>query len=275
MKLRIGGLILFLAVVVLGAGLMFGKAISQGVSPFMSLWLGTSAVSATNPLPVTGGGGGPQPSPLYTTPVSCATPSCAVVDYQGTSPWVVGQTTGTNLHVTVDNTSPMPVTTPVPLASQSPIPWPAFAHLHVGSGTTVYLDTWADTIAATGSISTATTTLLVSGVASQTMYVFAAWFQLNGTNAALTVYLEYGQGATCGTNTVKVQAVPIPTTATTSGQMTLLYGGSPPSILASSWSAGAVPLIVPANATAYNLCVVTAGTTIAGIGGAYYAIHAN
>ena len=100
---------------------------------------------------VSGCAGGAQPTPIYTSPVSCATPSCNVADYQGTSPWVVttinpslpapqatwpvscaaasncpvndtqvtspwvvGQTTGTNLHAVIDNTTPMPVLTPAP-----------------------------------------------------------------------------------------------------------------------------------------------------------------
>jgi hypothetical protein len=213
-------------------------------------------------------------APAATTPVSCtAAANCPVNASQVTSPWVV---------TTINPSLPAPqatwpVTSPAPLASVSPVPYPAFAHLHIGSANALYLDTWPDTWATSANITTATTTLLVSGVASQSMYVFWAGWDTSGTNAAATLYLEWGQGATCATNTVKLLPSPGINNGTAIGELTVLYGqaNGTPSSAGNAVTPVAVPLIIPANATAYNLCGVTAGTTIAGQFVINYAIHAN
>jgi hypothetical protein len=194
-------------------------------------------------------------APAATTPVSCAAATnCPVNASQVTSPWVV--------------------TTPAPLASQSPVPFPAVIQERIGSGNTIYLDTWPDTFASTANITTSTTTRIVPGVANQTMYVFWVGFQAAGTNTAGTVQLEYGQGGTCGTNTVKIMVTPI-TEGATIGNVVNLWG-SYGTATTNGITPAVVPLIIPANATANDLCgVTTTGTLINGSFIAYYAIHAN
>jgi hypothetical protein len=167
------------------------------------------------------------------------------------------------------NPAPMP-TTPVTLPTVSPGAQAGVQQLHYGTGAT-YVDTWPDTLVTSASINSATTTQILAGVANQTMYVFMVVSQSGGTNSAITEQLEYGQGATCGTNTVKVTPFPILFGAPAVGVANYVWPISLVNVMVSL----SYPLIVPANATAYNLCLVTAGTTILQQAIVYYAIHAN
>jgi hypothetical protein len=277
-----------------------------------------SGAIATVPTP--GGGGGSsspvQPSPLYTTPVSCVTPSCNMTAYQGTSPWVVSTPTagpaptasagaafpaaapynfsyvfcenGSPSNISANNAIPLQCNSsgflnvncnfgcPTPGPTASPGGYIVRQLAKVGSGTNTYLDTYPDTLAVTGAISTATTTLLKAGVANQNMYVWYAAFQTSGTNTSNTVNLEYGQTTTTPCDTSPVLLLPSGVApGATSGLVTALYGAANQSGNASGIVPAVVPWIVPASATPNNLCIVTTGTTTSGKGFAYVAIHAN
>jgi hypothetical protein len=216
-------------------------------------------------------------APAATTPVSCAAATnCPVNASQVTSPWVVGQATGTNLHMTVDNASPIPVVTPPPgvtLPTATPGGWAGVQPILYGTGAT-YVSPICDTFANSAAISTAVTTLLITGVTNQSIYICLATWQSTGTNATNTIQYEYGQGATCQTNTVTLLPAPTAPGTTSGGWLNGWAGG----MLAASGVVGmpppaAVPLIIPNNATAYNFCGVTAGTTTAGKFVVFYAIH--
>jgi hypothetical protein len=148
----------------------------------------------------------------------------------------------------------------------------------MGTGTAFYLDSWPDTWTVTGTVSSATTTLIKAGVANQNMYVFYAAWIANGSNLTNTVKLVYGQTVTtpCDTNQVAITPLAVGS-GTASVDQALLYGGTQSSatVLSSGIAPATVPFIIPANATPYNLCGVTAGTTNAGIFDALTAIHAN
>jgi len=267
MKRRIGGLALFTAVILLASFLAFGKTVAQGVASAVSLFYNGAYVSATNPLPVTGSVT-VSPGPAQTTPVTCATPSCAVVDYQGTSPWVVS---------TINPSLPAPqatwpVTTPAP-APTTTGGWPGTVGFNVGSGA-LYANNICDTYHQSTSIVTATTTLLITGTNNQSVYVCLATWESTGTNATNTVQFEYGQGATCSTNTVTIFPVAI-APGTASGEWLSGWSGTVNSASVTSGIPGpaAVPLVLPNNATAYNLCGVTAGTTTLGNFVVWYSIH--
>lgn len=173
------------------------------------------------------------------------------------------------------NPAPMP-TTPVTLPTVSPGAQAGVQQLHYGTGA-IYTDTWPDTLATSTSITTATTTLVVAGTASKTMYVFFAGAQSTGTNTSDAVQLEYGQTTTnpCDTNTTVVTPLGVGPLST-SGSLLILYGGATGTAATTfTLVTSNFPLIVPANATPYNLCVVSSGTTISFKAFVYYAIHSN
>jgi hypothetical protein len=315
------------------------------VSGSAAVTISVSAGTAALP-PAAASGGGVQPSPLYTTPVSCATPSCNVTTYQGTSPWVVSCTTASNCpnnstivaptsaagFVNVVQaaapvgtspvscaaaancpvnasqvtspwvvTTPAPVgtigvvpqaacaaaypcgyptpaplaTTPVTLPTVSPGGWAGHQLIKYGTNAT-YVDTIPDQANYSANIVTATTTLLVSGVANQNMYIYLAAWLSSGTNTAATVNYEIGQGATCGTNTKTLAPIALLSPTAVNEWQSFVAGSAgsaaaPSTVPAASYH----PYIVQANATPYNLCGVTVGTTVAGYFYWWVAIHAN
>jgi hypothetical protein len=168
--------------------------------------------------------------------------------------------------------SPMPVTTPAPLASLSPFPWPAHVAIKAGSGTTTYADTWPDTQATSVPITTATTTPVYLGTTSQTTYCWFIGANLTGTNSAAAYTAGYGSSGI----TVSIEPVTQAVTALASG-MYMIYGSAPevPSSLSTSWSPANVPFIIPAANPANNLYILSAGTTMSAKGFAYCATHAN
>src|SRR5580700_7245107 len=98
------------------------------------------------------------------------------------------------------NPAPMP-TTPATLPTATPGAWAGVQPILYGTGAT-YISPMCDTFAQSGSIVTAVTTLLITGVANQSVYVCLASWGTSGVNSADTIQFEYGQGATCATNTV-------------------------------------------------------------------------
>lgn len=102
-------------------------------------------------------------------------------------------------------------------------------------------------------ISTLTTTEVIVGGSALTLYVCALFGTFSETTTG-TMTLEYGQGATCGTNTVAVSGpMPIPSTTTPM-----------------SFIAPGVLYRVPINASTNNFCIVTAGTTVSVVGSITY-----
>lgn len=133
-----------------------------------------------------------------------------------------------------------------------------------------YVDPIGDTFVQSGAISTAVTTLLVSGVAGQNIYVYTMAFQLSGTNASNTVNWEWGTGATCGTGT-KTLYPQAQSPGTAAGNWIYGWSGAVIALTVVQFPApAAVPLVIPAG---NNLCGVTAGTTTAGVFVTYYANH--
>lgn len=125
-----------------------------------------------------------------------------------------------------------------------------------------------------GAIASAVTTLLVAGVNNKRIYVYMSAWESTGTNATNTVNWEYGQGATCATNTTTLFPVAI-APGTAAGEWLAGWSG---------WSLGAITpgsmpapaafaLPLPLNATGYGWCGITAGTTTAGTFVTAYSVH--
>jgi hypothetical protein len=163
--------------------------------------------------------------------------------------------------------------TPVPQPTVTPGGWIGRQLLKYGTGA-AYVDPICDTMVKSASINSAVTTLLVTGVASQNIYICLAEWGSTGTNTANTIQFEWGQGATCATNTVTLFPAPI-SAGTTTGEWVTGWAGTFANPASSGGMPGpaAIPLIIPANATAYNFCGVTAGTTTLGTFVVWYAIH--
>lgn len=123
--------------------------------------------------------------------------------------------------------------------------------------------------AASANITTATTTLIVSGVANESIWLWSLVFQASGNNAGATLHLVVGQGATCGTaqNTSFVTV----THSATTGQSVPLWG-SQPSVNTGAPVVANAPLQVTSGAAPVNICVTTGGGTIAGKLYANYAL---
>lgn len=255
-----------------------------------------------------------QPSPLYTTPVSCAAAAnCPVNASQVTSPWIVNtpvpavtSAAGTTAVALCDGTT---ATTCGKVSnasgsnqsaafapfvqsfqyfwngsqwqvvpSVSPAPYPVHASVKVGNSTDLFLDTVPEGVTITGTISTATTTLLFAGVANQNMYFWFASFVPNGVNASNTVQLVQGQTTStpCDTSQTPINAVAYaPSTA--SGGMSVFYGGfqQAAATVTNAIIPASVPMIIKANATPFNVCIKTTGTTTAGVGVILAVNHAN
>jgi hypothetical protein len=247
MKLRIGGLLLFLAVVLLGTGLLFGKAIGQGVAAAVSLFYNGNYVSSTNPLPVSVNGG-TSPAPLPTASGGAAPPSSApaVADY----PSCINS--GGNAAVTVGNAIN--------------IQCDAQGKLYVS------LTEPTMTLVKSGAVATATTTVLVVGTAGKSLYMYLMAWESSGTNATNTLNWEYSASATCasGNTTILPTAITAPT-ATSEWQVGWGEGyGNGSAAVTGAPGPTAIALVIPAGDT---VCGVTAGTTTAGNFLTYYALH--
>jgi hypothetical protein len=157
--------------------------------------------------------------------------------------------------------------TPRP-ASADPMNW--------GSNGAAYLfNTIPDTPTFSGSIATTGTFEVVAGTAGQNTYIFYSGFQSGGTNSGLTLQPEYGQGATCGTNTQLIYPFATAGAAPASGTFMALWASSAAAASAAPVSSAAiasVPLFIPAG---YNYCVVVGGATVNGKFVTYLATHVN
>jgi hypothetical protein len=157
------------------------------------------------------------------------------------------------------------------LPTFSPGPAGAVQNVVQGSGSTAYLMTYPDTWAFSSNIVTATTTLLVSGVANQNMYLFEALGIATGANASAQSQLIAGTGALCAGSTFNVTS-PAANAAALYGSVALYGGGA-------SGGSGVYPSLIPyiikSTATPVNLCVVTTGTTTSIEIQTGVAIHAN
>ena len=129
----------------------------------------------------------------------------------------------------------------------------------------VYADYWPDALglAQSASITTAGTTLLLTGAAGLHWYVFYADCQAQGTLTAPSCNIITGGGASCGTNTKQIhtQGVPGPIAA---GQITTLVGSGV------VFSPVDRPLIAASSA---NVCGVAAGTLTPGLTFEWYAVQ--
>ena len=234
---------------------------SQVTSP----WVDSTPSAGPAPTASTGAAP-PAAAPYIFDSPSCAFNSGALNVTTGQS--VLMQCTALGLlRVNVGNV----VTTTQPTAT--PGGWAGVQPILYGTNAT-YVAPIGDTFAKSGSIVTAVTTLLISGVANQSIYIWLAAFQSTGTNASNTVSFEYGQGATCQTNTVVMN--PSPTApATTAGGWVSGWSGmtGATAVVIDMLPPAAVPLVLPNNATAYNFCAVTAGTTTSGVFVTLSAVH--
>ena len=237
----------------------------------------STIVAPTGALPVASAGASPVTGVNGISQNTCAVPAGGTPNVTGGNE--VAMQCNANGQQLVHDPAPVftalqSVTTPAPLASQSPFPWPAHVNLYAGSGTNLYVGTYPDTITTSTNITSATTTQVLAGVASQNMYVFFVAAALSGTNSTATFQLEYGQGSTCGTNTVSMMGGATTLATASSVGLVTLFGG-PSAAAENSITLNPLPFVVPGNATAYNLCVVSAGTTISAKIVTYSAIHAN
>lgn len=133
-----------------------------------------------------------------------------------------------------------------------------------------YLPTYPDQVAASGAISSATTTLVVTGITGQSIYVFFAGVQSTGTNSAATYNYEYGTGATCGTGTQLLIPTALSAGAFAAGTISTFISGSSVNAAAGGITFAEFPFVIPPG---NNLCEVSAGTTVAYKAVVYYAQH--
>ena len=146
----------------------------------------------------------PQPSPLYTSPVSCATPSCNVTVYQATAASLnanVSQATAANLNVTsqsnLANFAGSATTTALGLPSQQLFPantsGGGCGGVNLTSGTQI-TKTNLFIIISSGEAAFQ----VVAPVASKMIHVCALSFS-GVVTASSNVNLDYGTGTNCGT----------------------------------------------------------------------------
>ena len=95
-------------------------------------------------------------------------------------------------------------------------------------------------------ISSATTTLLLTGVLGKTI-VICGWHVTSNQSTVSTFQLQYGTGATCGTGTINLTpAFSVTSTA--------------PATDHTDFAVLSMPMLTAG--TPWNLCVVTTGTTV-------------
>ena len=152
-------------------------------------------IPGTTPIPFPTLGVVQQAAPAATTPVSCAAAAnCPVNATQVTSPWVVGQTTGTNLHVVTDNASPIPGLTPIPFPTGTTNP-ASVAAFTSSTGTTV-MPPGCNSAPIPINITTATTTLLGANAAGVKWHIcFISIYVVSGTTPGFL--FETGGTGTC------------------------------------------------------------------------------
>lgn len=121
--------------------------------------------------------------------------------------------------------------------------------------------------AKTGTVTTDTTTLLVSGVVNESLFLWSVQVQSQGTNTAATFKLVSGQGATCGT--AQVAMGPTVTTSFTAAESFWLSGASATGTSSGGPNPATSPAVVASGATAVNVCVITGGTVNAIVYTAY------
>jgi hypothetical protein len=132
----------------------------------------------------------------------------------------------------------------------------------IGSAATAYLSALPDNgVFNPSAITTATTTLVVSGIASERLYIYYAGGITSATNSGSYIGFEYGTGSTCGTGTTTLFYPGQASLGTGAGDWTTLWGGNNAAGTgAANLVPSGVPYVIPAGD---NLCAVTAGTTIA------------
>jgi len=166
--------------------------------------------------------------------------------------------------------NPVPVTTPAPA--------PTGAHAvtaveGIANGTPVNV---TPNLAGTGAtytaglpdaeaspnVVTATTTKVVAGVVGQRIYVFGAWEQASATESAATIQWETGTTTTtpCDTSTTKLWTATATGMPATSGNITSAYSGNGQANALGGIQPSQIPYPLPVQ---WDLCAVTAGTTIA------------
>lgn len=135
------------------------------------------------------------------------------------------------------------------------------------SQTVLPLPTGPAAIAVAGPVVSATNILVVAS-STLKMYVYFAGVQASGTNTTSTYYFVYGRqvSSPCDTGTVKFMPMPSATPAT-AGLWSYQYSDSPLSSAAAGVAPSSAPFVVPAG---NQVCLVTAGTTIAVYGVVYY-----
>ena len=214
----------------------------------------------------------PQPSPLYTTPVSCVTPSCNVTAYQGTSPWVQSTPSsaplptasagaaapGNAVQVLAYLSCIFPAgATPAPSAGNAIVAQcnnnGALQVNEVNPNNTIY--------SVSGALTSGTTLQLVAPVAGQSIYIYFAGLQgTAGGQTSATINLEWGTGATCGGSTVTLLPI-APVFSATSTNITYLWGGGGGGFAGQALGPvpAAIPIVTPAGD---GVCIVPGGTTV-------------
>lgn len=270
-RLLLTGLLLLLAFVVVPSA-----TISQPAG-----FSGNNVTIAGQPISVTcaSGCGGSTPIP---TPSAGVYPVSLPTSYQTAFPTPIPTPAGGVYPIsgapTFPSTYPLPTSyatnfpTPVPIVTATPGGYPAFQPVLYGTGTT-YVAPICDTVLLTP-VTSAATTLLVTGSAGENIYVCDAYYVSTGTQLSETNELKWGTGVSgCGTSTVTYPPIAL-SGGTASGTFNSFWSntGTNGASAASLNAPGpaAMPLVLP---TAYNLCGQTGGTTIAGTFVTYYTVH--
>jgi hypothetical protein len=116
--------------------------------------------------------------------------------------------------------------------------------------------------ATSGSITTATTTLVLAGVSGESTYVRFAGEIATGSQSGAYAYWEYGTGSTCGTGTTVLwtfNTIAL-SVGNAVGAVTAHWTGALTQGINSSIVPAASDFVVPAG---NSICIVTSGTTIA------------
>ena len=141
-----------------------------------------------------------------------------------------------------------------------------------GTSPSVYTVAYPDALATTAAIVTATTNKVVAGSTGKNTFIFFAGVQSAGTNSAATYNFEQGTTSStpCDTNTKTLAPTALSAAAFAAGTISTFFSGSSVNAAAGGFTFLEFPYVLP---TGYDLCIVSAGTTVNYKAVVFYAQH--
>jgi len=118
---------------------------------------------------------------------------------------------------------------------------------------------------ASSQIVSATTTIFITGSSTLNTYVWWVAAYSTGTNSGASILLESGTGAGCAGSTHMWAPEPIGLNGSAGGGPAVLFGGAFNTAIGTGNGVviSNTPIVIPAAATPVNVCVLTAGSTVA------------